>query len=76
MVKHTDEIGQQHRPKLGEILVSKGYITEEDVDKVLSEQRMRLGEVLIKSDRITAEQLHNALNYQKKERLNGRRIIG
>ncbi len=67
MVKHTNENGRQYRPKLGETLVSKGYITEGELDKALSEQRVRLGEILVKSNCITAEQLHIALNYQKKE---------
>jgi len=48
-------------------LNSKGYITEEELDKALSEQRVRLGEVLVRSDRITAEQLHIALGHQNKE---------
>ena len=67
MVEHTEKNGQQHKPKLGQTLVSKGYITEEELDKALSEQKSRLGEMLIRSDRITAEQLHLALDHQKKE---------
>ena len=58
---------EHKKTKIGQILVSKGYITEEELDKVLSEQRARFGEVLIGSDRITAEQLHIALERQKKE---------
>ncbi|UCD88660.1 MAG: hypothetical protein JSW04_09320 [Desulfobacterales bacterium] len=67
MVEHTDKNGFQDRPKLGETLVSKGYITEEALNKALAEQRTRLGEVLVKSNCITAEQLHLALNRQQKE---------
>jgi hypothetical protein len=67
MVEHTEENGRQYIPKLGQILVSKGYITEEELDRALSEQRARLGEVMVRSDRITAEQLHIALAHQKKE---------
>ena len=48
-------------------MVSKGYVTEEELNKALSEQRIRLGEALIRSDRISAEQLHIALAHQKKE---------
>lgn len=67
MVEHTQENERQYRPKLGQTLVSKGYITEEELDKALSEQKIRLGEILIRSDCITAEQLHIALAHQKKE---------
>ena len=67
MVEHAEENERQNRPKLGQTLVSKGYITEEVLDKALSEQKIRLGEILIRSDRITAEQLHIALDHQKKE---------
>ncbi len=54
------------RPKLGKILVSKGYLTEGELKAALSEQRLRIGEVLVQADRITARQLNQALNYQKK----------
>ncbi len=67
MVEHTQKNGRQHMHRLGKTLVSKGYITEEELDKALSEQKVRLGEVLVRSDRITAEQLHIALAHQKKE---------
>jgi len=67
MVEHTGENRQQGKPKLGEILISEGYITETELNTALSEQRARLGEVLVKSHRITAEQLHTALDYQKTE---------
>jgi len=67
MVEHNEKNGRQDRPKLGQTLVSKGYITEEELDKALSEQKIRLGEILIRSDRITAEQLHIVLDHQKRE---------
>lgn len=67
MVEHTEKNRRQYKPKLGKTLVSKGYITEEELDKALSEQKDRLGEALIRSDRITAEQLHIALAHQNKE---------
>ena len=57
----------EQKPKIGKILVSGGYITEEELDQALSEQGDRFGEVLVRSDRITAEQLHIALGRQKKE---------
>ena len=67
MVEHTEKNRRLYKPKLGETLVSKGYVTEEELNKALSEQRIRLGEALIRSDRISAEQLHIALAHQKKE---------
>jgi hypothetical protein len=54
------------RSKLAEILVSEGYITEQDLKEALSEQRLRIGEVLLEAGRITARQLNQALDYQKK----------
>jgi len=54
------------RSKLGEILVSKGYLTEAELKEALSEQRLRIGEVLLQAGRITAQQLSQALDYQKK----------
>ncbi len=52
-------------PKLGKVMVSRGYVTEEQLKEALSEQRLRLGEVLIKAGLITTEQLEHALDYQK-----------
>ena len=54
------------RSKLGEILVSEGYITEEELREALTEQGLRIGEVLVRDGRITAEQLEHALNHQRK----------
>lgn len=67
MVKHAEKNGKQNKPKLGQTLVSKGYITEEALEAALAEQKIRLGEILIRSDFITAEQLHIALEHQKKD---------
>lgn len=52
-------------PKLGKVMVSRGYITKEQLKEALSEQRLRLGEVLIKAGLITTEKLEHALDYQK-----------
>jgi DNA-binding transcriptional ArsR family regulator len=54
------------RPKLGKILVSKGYLTEGELKAALSEQRLRIGEVLVQAGHISPQQLNQALNYQKK----------
>jgi hypothetical protein len=54
------------RSKLGEIFVSEGYVTEEDLREALQEQNLRIGEVLVRAGRITAEQLEHALDRQRK----------
>jgi hypothetical protein len=58
---------ENKNPKIGKILVSKGYITEKDLDTALTQQRAKFGEVLAGADLITADQLHIALERQKKE---------
>lgn len=54
------------RTKLGEILVSEGYLTVRELKDALSEQRLRIGEVLLGAGRITSQQLYQALRYQQK----------
>ena len=56
----------RRRPKIGEILVAKGYITEWELEEALSEQRPRIGEVLLQARRITSQQLNQALDQQNK----------
>jgi hypothetical protein len=55
------------RPKLGEILVSEGYLTDKKLREALSEQGFRIGEVLVQGGRITTQQLNQALGQQKKD---------
>jgi len=55
------------RPKLGEILVSKGYLTDKKLQDALSEQGFRIGEVLVQGGRINTKQLNHALGQQKKD---------
>ena len=55
------------RPKLGEVLVSKGYLTDKELREALSEQGFRIGEVLVQGGRITTQQLSQALDQQKKD---------
>ncbi|AIY87460.1 MULTISPECIES: GspE/PulE family protein [unclassified Thermotoga] len=53
--------------KLGEILLEKGFITREELDKALEiqkEERKPLGEVLIETGYITEDQLLEALSEQ------------
>jgi hypothetical protein len=54
------------RPKLGEILLSEGYLTDKKLTEALSEQGFRIGEVLVQGGRITTQQLNQALGKQKK----------
>jgi len=53
------------RPRLGEILISRGYITKEELEDALEEQQLRLGDVLVNSGRITETELEKALKVQK-----------
>jgi aspartate ammonia-lyase len=53
------------RTKIGEILISEGYITEEQLHEVLSEQNLRIGELLLRGRRITAHQLNHSLERKK-----------
>ena len=55
-----------HKPKLGKILLSEGYITKGELKKALSEQGLRLGDILLQAGRITDQQLDHALDCQKK----------
>ena len=54
------------RTKIGEILVSEGYLTVRELKDALSEQKLKIGEVLLGAGRITSQQLAQALRYQKK----------
>jgi len=65
LVEYPPAIRERHSSKLGKILVSEGYIAENELDKALSEQKLRIGEILLQSDHITPKQLETALDYQK-----------
>jgi hypothetical protein len=49
------------RPRLGEVLVSRGFITREDLDEALELQRLRIGDMLVRLGKITPDQLEDAL---------------
>ena len=51
-------------PKIGKILVSQGYITQDELFQALTEQSFKIGEILVQEGRITPQQLANALKYQ------------
>ncbi len=56
------------RPKLGELLIKNGHITEQQLNWALSLQKMRIGELLIHLGCITEKELNEALEQQKKMR--------
>ena len=51
------------RPRLGEVLVQKGFITKEELAEALDEQRLRIGDVLLESGRCTHPELEHAADY-------------
>jgi len=53
-------------PKFGNVSVSEGCISREDLKAALAEQKRRLGETLIQGGRLSPEQLEEALRRQKK----------
>ncbi|MDH5522687.1 MAG: chemotaxis protein CheA [Desulfobulbaceae bacterium] len=58
-----------HRPaRLGDILVEKGVVTEDDLDKALEEQQKPLGQILVEKGVTTDQEVHEALAVQKKSR--------
>jgi hypothetical protein len=65
--EEAETMVENKNPKIGKILVSKGYITEKDLDAALTQQRAKFGEVLAGADLITTDQLHIALERQKEE---------
>ena len=55
------------RPKIGEIMKSLNFISEENLHKALAQQKLKLNEILVQAGRITPEQSHLALGLQKKK---------
>jgi len=55
------------RPRLGEVLIQQGYLTEQELQEALEIQRMKLGDVLVKSGFISREQLAHALLDQQRK---------
>ena len=64
----TDDIKNFENKKIGEILVIKGIVTQEDIEEALEEQvkQPKLGEILLRKGKITEEQLADILKSQKK----------
>ncbi len=53
------------RPRLGEILVARGFITEAELTSALDEQRLRIGDILFQDERCTAPELDHAADYAR-----------
>jgi hypothetical protein len=51
---------------IGDILISEGFISSEDLQVALKEQALRMGEFLVGAKRITPEQRDHAMAIQKK----------
>lgn len=51
------------RPRLGEVLVARGFISESELASALDEQRLRIGDILLQADRCTAQELDHAAEY-------------
>ncbi len=56
---------RRFRPKLGELLVNRGYITEAQLKEALALQKLKIGEILLHLGDITEAQLKEALRLQK-----------
>jgi len=54
-------------PKIGKILLSQGYINQNELYQALKEQTYKIGKVLVQEGRITPPQLGTALALQKKK---------
>jgi len=54
------------RPKIGKVLVQKGFISKDQLREALSEQNQKIGEILVQSGSITPQQLRQTLDQQKK----------
>jgi len=58
-------------PKLGEILVNEGIISEEVVEQAIEAQNKPIGKILVESGAVTADQVQTALNSQQQQKKGG-----
>ncbi|WP_028575082.1 chemotaxis protein CheA [Desulfonatronovibrio hydrogenovorans] len=63
---------EEAHDKLGEILVQRGVITEQDVEEVLSLQK-RIGSILVQSGKVSAQEVASALAEQEVVKKSGAR---
>jgi two-component system chemotaxis sensor kinase CheA len=59
--KLNEDIGNR---KIGDILIERGFVTKEDLNKVLSQQK-RIGQMLVESDMIDSRKVESALIEQQ-----------
>ncbi|MFP4579412.1 MAG: chemotaxis protein CheW [Candidatus Sumerlaeia bacterium] len=52
-------------PRLGDVLIQEGSLTEADLEEALALQEMPLGEILVKTGKASADQVEKALSKQK-----------
>lgn len=64
----TDQEGRPTVPRIGELLLHRGYLAPEDIDAIRNEQKP-FGELAIKSGKIDQEELDAALAEQKMARV-------
>lgn len=57
---------EKERARIGDVLVSEGFIGPEDLREALQEQTRKLGEVLVAAGRISPAQRDHALRIHKK----------
>jgi len=75
-LNHALLLAQERKSKLGEILVELGYITRQELMKMLLERlhphelgkRRKIGEILLSAQIITEEQLKHAIQIQQVKR--------
>lgn len=61
--RSVDEVNQV--PRLGDILIKEGLISNDVVDSVLEDQRKTFGEILVDKGIVTSEQVDKALKVQE-----------
>jgi len=70
-IEHLEKLSQDDPiPRVGDILIAKGYLSKKEIDNALSGQR-KVGEVLIEAGKVSEDQVTAALNEQsvlKKQR--------
>ncbi len=65
--KSASELEPEEPEKLGEILVKKGDLSKDDLNKVLKDQK-KIGERLVQSGLTTKDKVNAALDEQKKQK--------
>lgn len=66
-IEKNDHQGNDHKKRIGEILIESGFLTEEQLTESLIEskrQQMPIGSLLVKKGFITVDQLKEALSEQ------------